>query len=496
MLEPREYEGYWWLPDDPDDKLTGTLSFSQEDIRLELLGAFKSVVVASVPRAGQVVAFGSDFGSLPDQARITGVIRGHDFVSLEDCTGFSPDVMLPRRSEHDVITTSYRPKFVLVGAGYDADEEVAFDEVSMRFSDLETWVDRSGFDQNVAFGDSGVSSMTVTYTELEPIEVQVDEGTRLRIEFPWSWSGHARHMTEFHITQGASFRLSFGTPANLERALTYVTQLRSFVALAVGGPVRVLGVHGVHRAEPESEADPQSGRPPRDINVELLYRLVGLPDEPSRKPYPDEMLFTLREAEPRLEEILRTWFSQQERLGPVLVRYFHLIHTTPSSRESEFENLVRVLETHHRRTHGPAGRDDAYLARLDRILSAVVEEEDRAWLEGELEFSHEPGLRERLREVLDRCPTISQKLVGSRRRIKSFIGKVVMTRNYETHLDPANEKGALTGVELVVAVYQLRCLVQMTLLLDIGFTCEQIDSMFAGMSRRYAEVVHLRNQST
>ena len=497
MLEPRTYEGRWWLPDDPDDKVTGTLHFSQDDIQLELMGAFRQAVSLSVPAPGEVVAFGRDFGRLPDQPRITGVIRGEQFVSLEQCTGFGVEAMIPARGDHDLTTTTYRPRFVLVGARYEPDEEVLFDEVSVRFSDLEIWVARSGFSQSeLTYGDGGVTAVTVKYQQLDPIEVRIDDDTALRVEFPWSSGALAGFRTESRITQGASFRLRFGTPGNIERALTYVTQLRGFLALAVGRPIRVLAVTGYHNAEVETRAGVPSDRPVRPIDVELLYRLVGLPDEPKRKLYPDEMLFTLRDAEPRLEEILRTWFSQQELLGPVLVRYFHLVHTTPSSRESEFENLVRVLETHHRRTHGPADRNDEYLARLDRILSAVADEEDRAWLEGELVFSHEPKLRDRLREVLGRCPVVLEKLVGSRTRIKSFIGKVVQTRNYETHLDPTNEAGALSGAHLVTVVYQLRCLVQMTLLLDIGFTCEQIDAMFDGMSRRYDEVAHLREQST
>jgi hypothetical protein len=496
MLEAREYEGVWWLPDAPDDGVTGTLYFSQEDIQLELMGAFNAAV--SVPEPGQVVSFGSDFGRLPDQARITGVIRGDQYVSLERCTGFGVEAMLPARNEYDIRTTTYRPRFVLVGARYDMDEEVVFDEVSVRFSDLDTWVARSGFDPQVTYGESGVTSVTVTYTQLDPIEVRIDEDTKLKIEFPWSWSGHAQHMTESRIKQEASFRFCFGTPANIERALTYVTQLRGFVALAVGRPIRLLRVSGVHNnAEIElgPGAPPPGTSPSRKLAVELLYRLIGLPDEPKRPLYLGEMLFTLTDAEPRLEEILTTWFSQQEHLGPILVRYFHLVHTTPSSRESEFENLVRVLETHHRRTHGSAERDDEYVDRLDRILSAVEDEDDREWLEGQLEFSHEPKLRDRLRDVVERCPTISGKLVGSRTRIKSFIGRVAQTRNYETHLDPTNEAGALSGAKLVTAVYQLRCLVEMTLLLDIGFTCEQIDSMFGGMSDRYAEVAHMRDQS-
>jgi hypothetical protein len=36
MLEPGEFEAYWWLPADPDRKFPGTLLFFQDEIRLRL----------------------------------------------------------------------------------------------------------------------------------------------------------------------------------------------------------------------------------------------------------------------------------------------------------------------------------------------------------------------------------------------------------------------------------------------------------------------------
>jgi ApeA N-terminal domain 1/Apea-like HEPN len=498
MLDSREYEGYWWLPERPDDKVVGTLYFSQDDVRLELLGAFSDSPAEPDEEGAagrEVTVVRAGFGELPDRDRIIGIIRGQQFVTLERCQGFGVSLGIgPLPVESGLTTTTYRPGFVLVGARYDPDEDVAFDEVSMRFSDLEMWAGRSGLTQDFAIEDGHIKSVQVNYTPLDPIEVRIDDDATLKIEFPWGHGGTPRF--EAHITQAASFRVCFDTPASIERALTYVTQLRGFLALAVGRPIRVLSVTGHHNPDPAEEPDPFTRLKPSKISVELLYRMVGLPDEPTRQLRPGELLFTLDDALPRLEEILKTWFEQQEHLGPVLLRYFHLVHNPVSSREQEFESLVRVLETHHRRVHGAAGVDEAHRARLDRIYSGIEDEDDQKWLKSKLAFSHEPTLRDRLRDVVDRCPTISATLIGSAEEIAAFIKLAGDTRNYETHLDPSLEGKSASGVELVALVYQLRALVQMTLLLDIGFTCDQIDTTFAGMTRRYAEVQNLREQSS
>lgn len=59
------------------------------------------------------------------------------------------------------------------------------------------------------------------------------------------------------------------------------------------------------------------------LEVEILYRLVGLPEPAERELDPTEMLFTLGQVHPKLEHVLSTWFAKQELLGPVLARYFH-----------------------------------------------------------------------------------------------------------------------------------------------------------------------------
>ncbi len=500
VLESRDIQGYWWLPFMPDGKVPGTLHFSQADIGLELLGGFAhSLEETNDEESGdeesnaderprEVVLALDSF--IKYQPRISGVAQNGRPVTLERCNGRSLQLGFPQFA-----SSTYGPQFVLVGASYDGDEEALFDEIAIRLSDLDVWARTSGFDQRIIFDDESrtqVTKLEMTFTPPEDIEAQLGDGTTLKIGFPWTWSGQRPVTTESHITQAATLRLLFDKPANIERSLSYVAQLRNFFSLAVGRPIRVLSVRGFHNPPPDTTADPLTGTWPRPIEVEILYRLVGLPEPADRELHPAEMLFTLADIYPTLDKILSAWFAKQELLGPVLARYFHLIHTPPTSLEHEFETLVRVLETHHRRTMGAAPVTPEHMERMASILAAVPEEH-RDWLEKRLRYSHEPTLAERLQAVLDRCPDVTARVVGnSSKKRRSFIRKVTSTRNYEVHLDPTGQAAAAQGARLLTLNKQLRPLVEMTLLRELGLSCDQTAALFQRESRRYHEIEHLR----
>jgi ApeA N-terminal domain 1 len=495
VLESRELQGYWWLPSLPEGKIPGTLHFSQADIRLELLGGFAQTLVAThVDEAEQGEGpreVTVDFASfVAFQPRILGEARNGKAVTLELCNGRSLATGFPR-----LTTSEYGPRFVLVGAWYEPDEEVAFDEIAIRFSDLDTWASVSGFATKYFWTEDRKSfaSIESTFTPPKDIEVALDEETTLRFEFPYTMSGMRPVTTELHITQAATIGIAFAAekPANIERSLTYVAVLRNFLALAVGRPIRVLSVRGFHNPPADAETDRFTGLDPQKLEVEILYRLVGLPEPAERELHPTEMLFTVGQVHPKLEEVLSTWFAKQELLGPVLARYFHLVHTPPTSREQEFENLTRVLETHHRLVAGPAAKTTEHLERLAAILSAVPAEH-REWLGNRLEYSHESTLSQRLKIALARCPEIATRVVGNSEACSSFARKVSLTRNYETHLDPGNREEAAQGAELVALTYQLRALVEITLLLEIGFSCEEIAAIFERQDVRYRQIEALR----
>ena len=216
MLEPREIQGYWWLPFMPDGKIPGTLHFSQADIRLELLGGFARPLEETRPEESdegeesrEVVVSLDSF--IEYQPRISGVAQNGKPITLERCNGRSLQLGFPQFG-----SSAYGPHFVLVGAEYAPDEEVAFDEIAIRFSDLDVWASTSGFDQRMIFDDSrtNVERLETTFTPPGDVEAKLGEGTTAKISFAWTWSGQRPITTESHIAQTATLRLLFDEPAN------------------------------------------------------------------------------------------------------------------------------------------------------------------------------------------------------------------------------------------------------------------------------------------
>jgi hypothetical protein len=66
---------------------------------------------------------------------------------------------------------------------------------------------------------------------------------------------------------------------------------------------------------------------------------------------------------------------------------------------------------------------------------------------------------------------------------KSFIHQVYTARNYLTHYDQALEAEAPKGLDVYPLTVQLQALVEMCLLLELGFDCAEVDGFFERVGR-------------
>jgi hypothetical protein len=479
MLEELELNGYWWLPSVPEGTVPGTLHVSRADIRLELLGGFAQPATgleSDTPEGDGPRETVLELGSfVADQPRILGQSQNGDQVTLERCSGRSRRLALPRFA-----TSEYGPNIVLIGAWFGPGDEVAFDELEIRFSDLDVWASAPGLATNhVRTSDAGPSLPRPTSMPSNPIEVALDAETTLRIELSPPVVGTRVAPSGTQVLPAPTIKLVFGTRAGLERSLTYVEQLRSFFSLAVGRPVRVLSVHGVENPPNAVVQGPGSVRPPRHgLEVEILDRPVGGLEAAGQELQPEELLFSLADVQPSLQRILVTWFSRQQLLRSVVARYFRLVHTPPATAELELEDLTRVLETHYRRTAGPPPKTAEHQDRLEAILSSTPEKL-RRWLEKRLEHSHEPTLSRCLKETLARCPAITSRVIGDKEAQKTFRHQVALAGDDAASLDPpANPDGSAPAADLSALMRRLRALADMTLLLEIGLSCDEVATIF------------------
>jgi len=305
----------------------------------------------------------------------------------------------------------------------------------------------------------------------------------LVISFSWQLGEVGPVTTDVRVTQRTRITVRFRTEASLKRVLEYTYQLRNFLGLAVGRPVLPLSVRGLILPPPEAEPDAVTGVAPQPIGVDIYYRLSSTPPL-GRKLLPQQMLFTLDDARPRLETLLNNWLIKHEILRPVFDLYFGATYSPHSYLEQTFLSLMQALETYHRRTSSetelPQGR---HQERLDAILDSVPAQY-RDWLNEKLLYSNELTLRRRLKDVLGRCPLVVDNLVNDK---PSFVNGLLDTRNYRTHYDKSLEYKALQGTALYPFVVRIRSLVEMCLLLELGFSCEEIAAIFERVDR-YAEI--------
>lgn len=110
-----------------------------------------------------------------------------------------------------------------------------------------------------------------------------------------------------------------------------------------------------------------------------------------------------------------------------------------------------------------------------------VRSDFRESLKSKLKYGNEFSLRKRLKEIFSKYQEILNEFIENK---NAFIEKVVNTRNYQTHHDEDLRKRAAKGEGLYRLTQKLKKLLEICLLIELGFSREQIKGLFS-RNRRY-----------
>ena len=80
LIQTRSYRGLWWIPSAPDQKLSGTLTITKGDPRLDVVGDFGHDVI------GEGHGKRTYSVSLANLERVLGITTDELSVTLVDCT--------------------------------------------------------------------------------------------------------------------------------------------------------------------------------------------------------------------------------------------------------------------------------------------------------------------------------------------------------------------------------------------------------------------------
>jgi hypothetical protein len=450
MLETHQFKGIWSLPSAEAESLPGTLTVKQGKADLELLGDFGHELLSEAARER---SYSLDPA---DQLRVLGSSADGKNITLEKVSSRNYQVSIP-----GLPVAHYTAQAILVGKHFAEGEPILFDEISIRASDLNAWTRVSGFDVHHDFEKlDGAEALAFTgfavdYKVPDDIEIQLARGERAFIRYGAKSEGLAGGTDHVAVTQEAAIHFRFAKKGGLDQVFRRVSEVRNFLSLAVGRPVSILAVTGYLDDYAESNG---SRRP-----IDLMWQVPHNPDPPARGRRFHEMLFSVPEASPDISSVMKRWLARQARLEPVFNLFFGVLYHPDLYLEVRFLTFAQAIETYDYRRRRHPGKKK---------------------------------LVQRVEDVLGSCRTVSKRIVGSDPTdVEAFIELFRDSRNYYTHYNPKLEKRAAKGVPLYLLTLQLRAIIEMVLLRELGFSVRSIDAILE-RGRRYESIEHFKAKAT
>jgi ApeA N-terminal domain 1 len=435
MRIEKEYKkvGYFWLPENKENKISGILSiYNGGIIELEIIDFFdenrKYIDEDNIPR------------------RIIGHVEEIGLVTLDKCL---------YNGDHyygGILKVKYIVDMVLCGKEWGKEESVTFNTFSFSVDCLDEWVGISGIRR-----DLGVDNITanISYNPPEEISMALDNGMNIKICFAYTLPG-LPCLIEAKITQRVYFQLKSEELRDISVFISIAYKITKFMSFAMDEVVYIKNVLANYNNK--------TFHVPISIYYESFPFHEKIPKKTKHK-----MLLIFSELT-NAQQSFNRWLHAYEDLEPVFFLYFSVKYGDQKYPEGTFLALVQGIESYHRRTSSDTKMD---VERFNSMYSKIIEkcpDEHRAWLEKKLEFANEMSLSMRIKDIIKPF----KEYFGSAKKREKLINKIVETRNHLTHYDKNSQNKSAKDKDLIYLCWKLDSILKLIFLTVIGLTHKEI----------------------
>jgi len=441
MIEEFQYEGEWWIPEESESKIRGTLYFSPKSgIRLELTGSFKGE---------EQTIFQIILGSTIDGKKIT----------LSRCVQYFRETHTPGGE-----TSKLKVLEIFDGEHFSKLEDINFDRISIHYSYLNGWAGFKTFKTEIKKDGETV----ITHKEPKAVEVKINDNLNLKL---WATAGHSHSLTKYCLEDETYFIIKSSKKLTFNEYRKYSRMLQNLLTLAVGDDVS-------HPLKIQAYIENS-----KDIKkIDIYYAISGIKDSIM---IPQKMLFTYSTISDRFEEFMKNWFDSYENksLETAFNLYFGTIHNQHLYVDNQFLNYMIALESFHRSLHkSKYVTDETYEEIKDKLIQTIEKISGKLKKEGfkpsminKLRYLHEYSLAKRLKELYKEYKDVIGDIIDNR---DTFIATTKDTRNYLIHNDPESKGKACEGKDLIILNSKLKILLEMCILNVLGFSKTEIKTFF------------------
>ncbi|MCU1304946.1 MAG: hypothetical protein JWQ87_5230 [Candidatus Sulfotelmatobacter sp.] len=438
IFDSFELRGRWWLPERPDDRVHGTLSFSSNGIRLRLDETFTNPAV------------------------------NHPFWAA----GFRPECILGFTVEEECCTLyksfcsrigatqEFLGNALLRGEHFAHASDLLVTGALVEFTNLVEWVDLTLIAQEPGATPDHFRLLIPTSTkrlftvrETSPFrELTLILGSQISLAAEGVSAERRSH-----------FDLHFLHPLPFPEAEEIIGQLGILVSVLQGENAYANRIR-FRIAGPEGRA--------RSLE---LFRVPRGSKPAIRSAHDMTMSFTQLSGDAAC--VFGAWFLNANQLDPVYDLLASSLSPSRHSVRTRFLLLAQAIESFHRRVLGGTYVSVAAYQPVHQAIAAAIpgnlESAFRSRIKDSLRYAYQYSLRTRLKALL-KTLTVATKAVIIPGKEADFVDLVVNVRNYLTHYD---ESTALSLVHDAIGMHnlneQVRALLTILLLRQMGLSEEK-----------------------
>ena len=436
MIDALEYKGRWRVPNE-DTWYDGILKFDPiEGVNLEIFGTFNP---GMFDRETKQIILGET---------TKGDITLVDNYYHSNSHTFDSGVTIGR----------YKPTFIVQGHQFHTPESITFNKVTFKSFNLFEWLDVSGLKHDIK-----KSTLAVSYSKPESLSFNYFTGCNGTIEFHNSISLESR-ANKTEIEEQCSVTLSYIESRSLKEILMDTYVFNGFVTLMTFEQSYPLSI---------VLSDPTYVKDGKTKLIQCFYH------NPSYNPKykfrrKGEYLIEYGDIKNEFSNLIENWYKRYHEIKPVFSLMLYSFKDKLKFNEDKFMDIVRAVETFHRRTTTCTKLPTTEFESLVSRIQDKVDKVDKQWLikNNVLNYANELSLKQRLLDLIRNyaSPYLLEQIPNQKR----FCVQVVDSRNYYTHYSLEKEKVALKEKELFELNQKLKALLILCICKHIGITDAEI----------------------
>ncbi len=392
----KEYTGYWYTQDNPEDKVFGILKRSiDNDIIL---------------KTHDVLENPEKFFNIMDSEPLS-IINGYTsdgkHMTLIDNFNTSLTIHAPGTP-----TSTYEPRYLIEGEKYKNIDDIRFINIKVSYSYFNEWIGVSPLKYEIGSNKHNIivrgEPLLLIY-ELDELKIKINSDVKKRGDL----------LKKIELIHSASVTFERKNGFSLAETFDVIQSFANFLILCIGRRVTYSFIEA------------------KDMNNQSINIYInGMKKQKEKKISRYDVLTPYLLIKNDFEKYINNWFKKRGRMKPIL-DYFVSLHDETFHVPISFLKIVQALEAFSRRMRNNYIIDkEEHKKRISYILEKIDDAEYREWIEEKIEYSNEPNLRKRLNMLFKELNFIID--ISSKKR-KKLVNDIVETRNYYTHFDESKK---------------------------------------------------------